>query len=403
MRCQARDIPSEVAPFTLPTMLLTDRIRILEDGTLEIIDPRFEDLDILRIADPSYVVTAAPLAAFEQPRIMTTRAAGAGVPMKELATERTDVLWQRHDDWLAAFRAGESWPRAAAGEATFLDLKGELARRALSRCRLCARACDVDRENGARGICGLGAELNVAEHYVHIAEETPINPSYVVSSAGCGLRCRFCQQWPLLAPEQKGERPTSLDWTGVLQSGARTLSFAGGNPDESLPGILQLLMTMPEGFPLPLVWNSHAYSTTETLSLLHGVVDVFLPDLKFGAAECGVALAGIPRYPDIAEAAIAAMAAQRVPVIVRVLVLPGHVGCCHVPSVHRLAALASKYMWVSIRGQYSPDYRIVSGSPLWRRASPAEVERVRAAARACAVPSIDDIDGQSAFSTVAAC
>jgi putative pyruvate formate lyase activating enzyme len=284
-----------------------------------------------------------------------------------------------------------------------MDLKVELATRELACCRLCPRDCRVDRLRGEIGFCRLGPSLAIAEHYVHVAEESPINPSYVISAAGCALRCRFCQQWPLLSPSALSDAPSPVLWSTVVRSGARSLSFAGGNPDESLPSILRLLATVPDEFGMPVVWNSHAYSTVEALSLLDGVVDVFLPDLKFGLGACGEAIAGVTRYPQIAERAIEAMVAQGAHVIVRILVLPGHVECCHLPSLTSLARLASDRTMVSIRGQYSPDYRIANGGPLDRRPCASEVERVRSAAGQLGLTSVDDIDIPQGSHTVTAC
>jgi putative pyruvate formate lyase activating enzyme len=381
-----------------------DRIRILADGRIEVVDPRLDDLSILRLADPSYSIATAHLRGFDGPRLLSTRSKGAGIRRSEMASADSDALWKLHQSSLATLRAlAAPAPALAADEATLMDLKLELASRELTCCRLCARECRVDRQRGEIGFCGLGDSLAIAEQYVHIAEEAPINPSYVISTAGCGLRCRFCQQWPLLSPSSLSDIPPSVLWSTVMRSGAKSLSFAGGNPDESLPGILSLLATVPNEFDLPLVWNSHAYSTLDALSLLDGVVDVFLPDLKFGSEACGRAIAGVMRYPQIAERSIEAMVAQGSYVIVRILVLPGHVECCHLPALRSLALLASDRTMVSVRGQYSPDYRVANGGPLDRRPGASEVERVRRVADQLGLTSVDDIDTKQGSHTVTAC
>lgn len=381
-----------------------DRIRILTDGRIEVVDPRLDDLPILRLADPSYSIATASLRGFDGPRLLRTRSTAAGIRRTEMASADSGALWRLHQSSLATLRSVDApSPALATDEATVVDLKLELASRELACCRLCARECCVDRLRGEIGLCGLGASLTIADHYVHVAEEAPINPSYVVSAAGCGLRCRFCQQWPLLSPSDLSDIPPPVLWSTVMQSGATSLSFAGGNPDESLPGILRLLATVPDEFNLPVVWNSHAYSTLDALSLLDGVVDVFLPDLKFGSEPCGRAIAGVTRYPQIAERAIEAMVAQGAHVIVRILVLPGHVECCHLPSLISLARLASDRTMVSIRGQYSPDYRVDNGGPLDRRPRASEVERVRSAADQLGLTSVDDIDIKQRSHTVTAC
>lgn len=386
-------------------MTQASRIRILADGTIEVVDPRPTDLDILRIADPAFAITSSSLAGFTEPRLRTTRLAGTGIPKSELVRIEHDRLWELHGCFTDALKRGSGLAEpAGADDASLFDVKMELAQRGLAACRLCARECGVNRLGGEVGACGLGPTLAVGEHYVHVAEEAPLNPSYVVSASGCGLRCRFCQQWPMLVPASVATASiTDTFWPGVLESGARSLSFAGGNPDESLPGILRLLASAPEGFGLPVVWNSHAFSTLDALSILNGIVDVYLPDFKFGSSDCGRSIAGVLSYGEVASRTIAAMIAQAAHVIVRILVLPGHVDCCHVPSLKMLAQLANDRVMLSIRGQYSPDYRINSTELLGRRVNNDELVRVRHTARNLGLSLVDDIGAQHSRATVVAC
>jgi putative pyruvate formate lyase activating enzyme len=231
-----------------------------------------------------------------------------------------------------------------------------------------------------RGVCGLGSDALVAEHFVHIGEEAPINPSVIVSLVGCGLRCRFCQQWRLLSP--KSARGSTLSpelWAELEVDGAQSLSFVGGNPDESVYQILRFLSAAPDSWSLPIVWNSHAYSTQEVLALLDGVVDAYLPDLKYSNEGCARRLSRIPNYPETAQHSIATMLQQDVPVIVRILVLPEHNRCCHVPALDFLGGVASKEkLYVSLRGQYFPDWQIREGSgPLGRRPATWEMDELQ--------------------------
>ena len=356
------------------------RVRIDDAGGLEVIDPGVDAVPLLQSVDPGFRVRCAPLAGFTVPRLRTIRTLGCGLSSATLRSAPDRELWALHD---ALLRDRRSWRGTArppsAEEGSLLELKIEIARRLLEDCRLCGRRCGVDRTRGERGVCGLGPDAVVAEHFVHVAEEPPINPSLVLNLAGCGLRCRYCQQGDLLAPArvtgaalEPGLWP-DLDWTG-----ARSLSFVGGNPDESLYAILRFLRAAPADWALPIVWNSHAYGAPDALKLLHGVVDAFLPDLKYGNDRCGFRLSAVTGYADAARASLTAMLAQRVPVIVRVLVLPGHSECCHLPVLDWLKALESPCIQVSVRGQYSPDYRITAADgPLARRVAPEEVESVR--------------------------
>jgi putative pyruvate formate lyase activating enzyme len=152
------------------------------------------------------------------------------------------------------------------------------------------------------------------------------------------------------------------------------MSFIGGNPDESFPSILEFLKHAPEAFSLPIVWNHHAYVTEEAIDLLEHVVDVFVPDLKYGSDECALRLSGVKHYCATVQKSLRRQLAQCVPVIVRVLVLPGHDQCCHRPALEFLASLPQRdLLEVSIRGQYAPDWKISSADgPLAFRSTKAE-------------------------------
>ena len=352
-----------------------DRFRILEDGRLEIVDPSFEDLKLLQELDPNYKILEANLPGFDSPRFQAARRNGTGSSITDLSVLTDSHLQHLHDK-----SSTSTSVRPATGEASLLHVKAELARRALARCDLCAHRCAINRLQGERGICRLGVEACVADAFSHIGEEAPINPSFVISLTACGLRCRYCQQHALLDPGVASATPISpVLWRESLQQPLRSLSFVGGNPDENLPGILQFLLNAPSNANLPIVWNTHAYSTPRTINLLRGIVDLYLPDFKYGNNDCARRLSRAPQYASVALSAIRQMLAQGVPVIVRILVLPGHLYCCHLPALNALAALRADNLWVSIRDQYSPDHRITSrDQPLNRRPSTGEVQTVAA-------------------------
>lgn len=341
-------------------------------GALEVVDPGFDSVGLLREIDPGFEVREAPLPGFSFPRFLPLRQARAGIARAALSVVGEDDLWRMH-------RAGAQ--PGGAESATVLELKTELARRVIGRCRLCAHRCEVDRLSGQTGLCGLGPEATVAEHYVHIAEEPPINPSLVLNICGCGLHCRHCQQGALLEPHLPDASPLVARLWRELETAsccARSVSFCGGNPDESLCAVLRFLLDAPASWPLPIIWNSHAYSTPETLELLEGVVDAYVPDLKYSNPACAEQGCGAHDYPEAARQSIRAMLGQGVPVLVRILVLPDHFACCHAPIVDFLAEVNCEHLWVSVRGQYCPDWLITStDGAMARRVRPEEVQTVR--------------------------
>jgi putative pyruvate formate lyase activating enzyme len=148
-------------------------------------------------------------------------------------------------------------------------------------------------------------------------------------------------------------------WKNLDFDGARSLSFVGGNPDESLFAVLRFLRSAPPGWKLPVVWNSHAYSTPETMSLLNGIVDAYLPDFKYSDPTCAIRWSKVEDYPQAARRTVLQMIDQHVPVIVRILVLPGHLQCCHIPALQFLASLPISPT-ISIRRQYCPDWQITT-------------------------------------------
>lgn len=354
------------------------RMRVLPDGAVVFTDPRPATLPMIRMLDPSFTVRTAPLPRFVRPRVLGTRTAASGVPVEALPEITTGELWAVHDDDATHRNV------AKPGEASLLDVKIELARRMLQRCELCALRCRVDRLNGERGRCGLGADGFVYEAYVHVAEEPPINPALNVSLRGCGMRCIFCQQAAALNPNGRAaERLVPEFWNQLNLREARSLVFVGGNPTESLLAVLEFLRAAPADLDVPVGWNCSGYDAVDAIRLLGGVVDAYVPDFKYAAETCATRLSGAPGYAPNAVTVIETMLKQRVPVFARVLVLPGHVECCHEPILAMLAILStSGALHISVQDTYLPEWSALSPhSTLSRRPSVEEATRVRARAR----------------------
>ena len=352
------------------------RFRVDNTGSLEVIDPGLDCLDLIQTINPGFQIKQEKMPGEGIPRLLKTRRTGCRVSLKDLVRIAEDELWDIHDHVMFGLKDAVSALDMTG--ASLLDLKIELARRVMKKCSLCSRFCGVNRLNGDIGRCGLGVGAVLAEHFVHIAEEPAINPSLILSLAGCGLGCRFCQQSDLLKPKSVcGKQLTPQLWHELSFHGARTISFAGGNPDESLYSVLRFLNSAPKNWHLPVVWNSNGYGSLEALKLLDGVADIYIPDFKFSSMDCGQKLAAASNYPEVVKDSIKAMVAQDVPVIARILVLPGHFECCHAPSLDYLAKFVGKKLWVSVRGQYYPDLKIASNDGgLCRRPTRGETEAV---------------------------
>lgn len=271
--------------------------------------------------------------------------------------------------------------------------RGELAARAqrayqrLSCCDLCAHACRADRLSGGCGRCLAGAEALVSSYGPHFGEEDVLvgrRGSGTVFFAGCNLGCVFCQNWEI-SHGREGRLATPEELSGIFLAlqdrGCHNLNLV--TPTPHLPAILAALaLACAAGLRLPLVWNCGGYESPTALALLDGVVDIYMPDFKFGEDEAGRALAGAPGYFAAAGEAIREMHRQvgdlridadgiaRRGLLVRHLVLPGNLAGSE--RVLRFLADLSPDTYVNIMDQYHPAWRAREHPPLDRGITAAE-------------------------------
>ncbi len=222
----------------------------------------------------------------------------------------------------------------------------ELAARAerltarLAACDLCPRRCGVDRLAGKRGFCGVGHAVPLAAAVPHFGEEPPLSGAGgagTVFVGGCNLRCGFCQNHEISRLEIDLPEVTPAELGAALLSlqdrGCENVELV--TPTHVVPQILTALArARPRGLNLPVVFNTGGYESIEVLRELEGVVDVYLPDLKYADAETARALSDAADYWDVARAAVTEMVRQAGPlrlddqgvarsgVLVRHLVLP---------------------------------------------------------------------------------
>ena len=206
-------------------------------------------------------------------------------------------------------------------------------------CTLCPRGCRADRAVSP-GFCGLGEEMRVARIAPHLWEEPPVSGTRgtgAVFFSGCTLRCVYCQNGEIshtAAGREFTPRELSESLKRLVDGGMQTVSFITGTP--FVPKILETLELWKP--PVPVVWNTSGYETVETLRLLEGAVDVYLPDLKHFSARMGQLCAKAPDYFEVASQAIREMCRQTGPnvygedgilqrgVLIRHLILPGLTG-----------------------------------------------------------------------------
>jgi putative pyruvate formate lyase activating enzyme len=263
--------------------------------------------------------------------------------------------------------------------------------RALERCRLCPRACGVNRREGETGFCGAGIFLRVAAVSVHHGEEPPISGvrgSGTVFFSHCNMKCIFCQNYPIsqlgvgerMSTEELGERLLGLE-----RKGTHNVNFV--TPTPHVPQLIGAVAAAREkGFSLPVVYNSNGYDSPEALALLEGVVDIYLPDVKYVSPCLAEDISATPDYPAHNAAAVSEMFRQVGPlspggdgiarkgVLLRHLVIPGK----EAETEKVLAHLRETYgprVPLSLMGQYFPAYQAASVPGLDRRLAPDEYER----------------------------
>ncbi len=259
------------------------------------------------------------------------------------------------------------------------DSRLEWAERQLLNCRLCPRDCGINRMSGEIGWCGAGAEASYYMEYVHYGEEPAIVPSHTIYLTGCNLRCCFCHT----ARERRikpSKRLTPDRLNRIIEKGrlerARNINILGGDPTVNLPALLILFSKMPN-LP-PVVWNSSLYCSAEALSALQGIPDIYLTDFKFGNNQCAERLSETTGYVDVLTARIKELfvneGADRI--IIRHLVLPGHIECCTRPILDWIARHANSVS-VSLKFDYLVMPWVKTDHDLKRFLSVNEIEKVK--------------------------
>jgi putative pyruvate formate lyase activating enzyme len=203
-----------------------------------------------------------------------------------------------------------------------LHASGELddrARRALwlleDRCRVCPRLCKVDRLSDQAGLCRVGRLAVVASHFPHFGEENCLRGrrgSGTIFFSGCNLRCVFCQNHDI-SWQLQGERVTPARLAGMMlelqEVGCHNINWV--TPEHVVPQILEALpLAVDAGLRLPTVYNTSAYDSPESLELMEGVVDVYMPDFKLWSAERARRYLAKRDYAEVARHSVREMNRQ---------------------------------------------------------------------------------------------
>jgi putative pyruvate formate lyase activating enzyme len=295
--------------------------------------------------------------------------------------DSTEKLWQLHGNLAREYFVLE---RKIDTELTyledletprrsFLDLKIELAGRILASCHFCTRKCGTNRAKGELGYCKCGTQITVSTMFQHMGEEPELVPSGTIFTHGCTMCCRHCQNWTISQWFEKGEAYTCQQLAAAVErlrnSGCRNINLVGGEPT---PWIEQWLETFRDvSINVPVVWNSNSYYSEETAKLLGGFVDVYLLDFKYGASECAKRISDTPDYWD-ACIRNHLYGKKYGELLVRVLVLPGHLDCCAKPILNWIAQNLDPAIRINVMSQYRPEWRAFEIPELRRRLTKEE-------------------------------
>ncbi len=240
----------------------------------------------------------------------------------------------------------------------------------MAPCRLCPRQCGIDRLEGETGFCGIGRKAKVAGYSAHFGEEDPLVGQYgsgTVFLSSCNLLCSFCQNYEIshLAEgvEVEPEQMASL-MMDLVGRGCHNINFV--TPSHVVPQIIEALIpAVEQGLALPLVYNSGGYDSLETLALLDGIFDIYMPDFKFWDHHWADRYCHASDYREVACTALKEMHRQvgdletddkgiaKKGLLVRHLVMPNHVAGTE-KIMDFLAHEISPNTYINVMDQYRP-------------------------------------------------
>jgi len=254
-----------------------------------------------------------------------------------------------------------------------LNHRIQLLKEFLKGCRLCPRECGINRIEGEVGLCQAGSELMVSSAFPHFGEESPLvgqHGSGTIFLTHCNLKCAFCQNYDI-SHHGNGDRISPSDLARVMlrlqEMGCHNINFV--TPTQYVPQILSSLPEATEkGLLLPIVYNCSGYESLEVIRLLEGVVDIYMPDVKYLDQKHSKRFSNAPDYPEVVKQVLKEMhrqvggltmdskgVAER-GLLIRHLVMPNGVASSEA-VLKFIAEEISVHSYVNVMDQYRPEYR----------------------------------------------
>ena len=264
----------------------------------------------------------------------------------------------------------------------------------LSNCICCPRDCGINRLEGKVGVCRIPAKIRISHAGLHFGEEPPISGtkgSGTIFFVGCNLRCVFCQNFQIsqefkLHPSRELTVSELADeMLGLQNKGAHNINFV--SPSHMIFQMADAIVEAKKrGLSVPVVYNTNGYDSVEALKQIRGLVDIYLPDIKYMDDVLGRELSGVDNYSKVIPGVLSEMLDQvghlqmdddgiaRRGVLVRHLILPGHLDNSY-ECLQELADISTDF-FVSIMSQYSPQYKACDYPVINRKLTNAEYDEI---------------------------
>jgi putative pyruvate formate lyase activating enzyme len=265
-------------------------------------------------------------------------------------------------------------------------------RRSLKRCVLCPQVCRVDRTAGARGVCGLASGMVMSSYLPHHGEEPPLSGTHgagTIFFSSCNLRCLYCQNYQI-SHAIRGRAVSEGDLAGIMleleAQGCHNIDLV--TPTPHLTGIISsILIARERGLSIPIVYNCGGYEREKIIRFVDGLIDIYLPDFKYGLAEVAHRYSGVRDYTRHALLSLKEMVRQvgdtleleegiaKRGILVRHLVLPGGMDSS-LAVLRMIRDQVSSFVPLSLMAQYTPVPSVMNDPFLGRRVTRKEYERV---------------------------
>ncbi len=274
-----------------------------------------------------------------------------------------------------------------------LESRAENALRMLESCAICPRRCKVNRLNNEFGFCRMGVLPRVYSYLAHFGEEPPIsggNGSGAIFFSGCNMRCVYCQNYEF-SQFEKG-REVDFEELADIMLKLQDMNCHNINlvsPSHIMPQILTALnLAIPKGLKIPLVYNTGGYDLADMIRLLEGIVDIYLPDMRYSDNAAAEKYSFAPDYPGYNQQAVKEMHRQvgeavisedgiiKKGIIIRHLVLPRDISGTK-KTMEFISKEISQDTYISLMSQYMPLYKAGQFDEISRRITQREYENAQ--------------------------